>query len=114
MFDLLVCALITRFSYISLLFFKQIVSLLQVKLRMGPSMLSFTYCCFHFFYFFYLLPMPESSTTDSLLAQSSSESSIVMTLGIPMPTPGTPTTPNFKGKHVEDFLDLLEQHADSV
>jgi len=52
--------------------------------------------------------------TDSSLEQSSSESSIITTLGIPMPTPGTPTTPNFKGKHVEDFLDSLEQHADSA
>jgi len=58
--------------------------------------------------------MPESSMTDSSLAQSPSESSIVMTLGIPMPTPGTPAAPNFKGKHVEDFLDLLKQHADSA
>ena len=58
--------------------------------------------------------MPESSMADLQLAPSSSDSSIVTTLGIPMPTPGTPTTPNFKGKHVEDFLDSLEQHADSA
>ena len=58
--------------------------------------------------------MPESQTTDMLFALSSLESSIVMTLGIPMPTPGTPTAPYFKGRHIEDFLDSLEQHADSA
>jgi len=31
-----------------------------------------------------------------------------------MPTLGMPAAPNFKGKHVEDFLDLLEQHTDSA
>ena len=31
-----------------------------------------------------------------------------------MPTPRTPTAPHFKGKHVQDFLDSLEQHADSA
>jgi len=31
-----------------------------------------------------------------------------------MPTPGTPAAPNFKGKRIEDFLDSLEQHADSA
>jgi len=31
-----------------------------------------------------------------------------------MPTPGTPGAPKFKGKWVSDFLDLLEQHADSA
>jgi len=47
---------------------------------------------------------------------SSSESSIVSltTLSVPMPMPGTPSAPLFKGKHVEDFLDSLEQHADSM
>ena len=58
--------------------------------------------------------MPESLMAEIPLAPSSSESSIVTTLGIPMPTPGTPTAPNFKGKRVEDFLDSLEQHADSA
>ena len=48
------------------------------------------------------------------LAPSSSESSIITTLRIPMPTLGTPTAPNFKGKCVEDFLDSLKQHADSA
>jgi len=45
----------------------------------------------------------------------SSDSSISLaTLSVPMPMPGTPTAPLFKGKHVEDFLDSLEQHADST
>ena len=58
--------------------------------------------------------MPDSQVADMPFAPSSSELSIVTTLGIPMPTPGTPTTPYFKGRHVEDFLDSLEQHADSA
>jgi hypothetical protein len=58
--------------------------------------------------------MPESSMAELPLAPSSSDSSIVTTLGVPMPTPGTPTAPYFKGKRVEDFLDSLEQHADSA
>ena len=58
--------------------------------------------------------MPDSLTADSPLAQSPSESSIVTTLGVPMPTPGTPSAPHFRGKRVEDFLDSLEQHADSA
>jgi len=47
---------------------------------------------------------------------SSSESSIVSlaTLSVPMPMPGTPSAPLFKGKRIEDFLDSLEQHADSA
>jgi len=48
------------------------------------------------------------------MVSSSSESSMVTTIGIPMPTPGMVTAPLFKGKHVEDFLDSLEQHADSA
>jgi len=35
-------------------------------------------------------------------------------LGVPMPTPGMPGAPKFKGKCVSDFLDALEQHADSA
>ena len=35
-------------------------------------------------------------------------------LGVPMPTPGTPSAPHFRGKCVEDFLDSLDQHADSA
>ena len=58
--------------------------------------------------------MPDTQTADMPLAPSTSESSIVTTLGVPMPTPGTPTAPHFKGKRVEDFLDSLEQHADSA
>jgi hypothetical protein len=30
---------------------------------------------------------------------------------LPMPTPGSPTAPYFKGRHVTDFLDSLEAHA---
>ena len=45
---------------------------------------------------------------------SSSENSLNATLGIPMPTPGAPGAPKFKGKQVSDFLDSLEQHADSA
>ena len=41
--------------------------------------------------------MPDTQTVDMLFAPSSSESSIVMRLGVPMPTPGTPTAPHFKG-----------------
>ena len=48
------------------------------------------------------------------LESSTSESSVVTTIGVPMPTPGTSTAPYFKGKRVEDFLDSLEQHADSA
>ncbi|EDR13463.1 uncharacterized protein LACBIDRAFT_322422 [Laccaria bicolor S238N-H82] len=64
-----------------------------------------------------LLPLQVSKTLLSAYNQSPDshfESSIVTTLRIPMPTPGTPTTPYFKGKRIEDFLDSLEQHADSV
>jgi len=45
---------------------------------------------------------------------SSSDISLNATLGIPMPTPGMPGTPKFKGKHISDFLDTLEQHVDST
>ncbi|KIJ94200.1 hypothetical protein K443DRAFT_110824, partial [Laccaria amethystina LaAM-08-1] len=46
---------------------------------------------------------------------SSSDSSInLATLSVPMPTPGTANAPLFKGKRVNDFLDSLEQHADSA
>ena len=48
------------------------------------------------------------------LNSSASETSLNATLGVPMPTPGTPGAPKFKGKHVSDFLDSLEQHADSA
>jgi len=52
---------------------------------------------------------PELSVISSL-----SDMSLNAMLGIPMPTPGTPGTPKFKGKHVSDFLDSLEQHVDSA
>jgi len=58
--------------------------------------------------------MPAASTTNTSFALSPSEPNVVTTLGVPMPTPATPTAPLFKGKHVEDFLDSLEQHADSA
>jgi len=58
--------------------------------------------------------MPATLMTESPFSPSSLESSVVTTIGVPMPTPGMPTAPNFKGKHVEDFLDLLKQHADSA
>ena len=48
------------------------------------------------------------------MVSSASESSVVTTIGVPMPTPGTATAPHFKGKCIEDFLDSLEQHADSA
>jgi len=53
--------------------------------------------------------MVESTST------SVSDSSFSLaTLSIPMPTPGTPNAPLFKGKCVNDFLDSLEQHTDSA
>ena len=48
------------------------------------------------------------------VTSSSSDTSLNATLGVPMPTPGTPGAPKFKGKRVSDFLDTLEQHADSA
>ena len=62
--------------------------------------------------------IPNNDHTDSPPLQgptsSSSESSLNATLGVPMPTPGTPGAPKFKGKRISDFLDSLEQHADSA
>jgi len=58
-------------------------------------------------------PVEPLAYFDSL-ALSSSDKSLNATLGIPMPTPGLPGTPKFKGKHISDFLDVLEQHADSA
>jgi len=54
--------------------------------------------------------MPEDHSVKS----SPSDMSLNATLGVPMPTPGMPGAPKFKGKHVSDFLDSLEQHADSA
>ena len=48
------------------------------------------------------------------VTSSSSDTSLNATLGVPMPTPGTLGAPKFKGKRVSDFLDTLEQHADSA
>jgi len=56
-----------------------------------------------------------SPSNDQMASVSSLlENSLNVTLGVPMPTPGTPGAPKFKGKHVSDFLDSLEQHADSA
>jgi len=61
------------------------------------------------FLLYFLFIMVESSST------SVSDSNFgLTTLSIPMPTPGTPNTPLFKGKRVNDFLDSLEQHTDSA
>ncbi|KAF8231480.1 hypothetical protein L208DRAFT_1276882 [Tricholoma matsutake] len=35
-------------------------------------------------------------------------------LAVPMPTPCTDNMPYFKGTHIEDFLDALENHADNA
>lgn len=53
-------------------------------------------------------------TSVNSINSSSSDTSLNATLGVPMPTPGTPGAPKFKGKHISDFLDALEQHADSA
>ena len=58
-------------------------------------------------------PIAPLTSIDSLNS-SPSDTSLNATLGVPMPTPGTPGAPKFKGKHVSDFLDALEQHADSA
>lgn len=58
-------------------------------------------------------PADPNASPDSLIS-SPSDTSLNATLGIPMPTPGTPGAPKFKGKHVLDFLGMLEQHADSA
>ncbi|KIJ91059.1 hypothetical protein K443DRAFT_35610, partial [Laccaria amethystina LaAM-08-1] len=55
----------------------------------------------------------NKSPDSHFVIPSSSDTSLNATLGVPMPTPGTPGAPKFKGKHVSDFLDALEQHADS-
>jgi hypothetical protein len=57
---------------------------------------------------------PHSSSSKKPVVSSSSDTSLNATLGVPMPTPGTPGAPKFKGKRVSDFLDALEQHADSA
>ena len=54
--------------------------------------------------------LPENNSVKS----SPSDMSLNATLGIPMPTPGASGAPKFKGKRVSDFLDSLEQHADSA
>ena len=53
-------------------------------------------------------------TSVNSINSSPSDTSLNATLGVPMPTPGTPGAPKFKGKHISDFLDALEQHADSA
>jgi len=56
----------------------------------------------------------HSSSSVQPLISPSSKNSLNITLGVPMPTPGMPGAPKFKGKWVSDFLDLLKQHADSA
>ena len=56
----------------------------------------------------------SNASPENSLVSSPSDTSLNATLGVPMPTPGTPGAPKFKGKHVSDFLDALEQHADSA
>lgn len=58
-------------------------------------------------------PTDPNASPDSLIS-SPSDTSLNATLGVPMLTPGMPGAPKFKGKHVSDFLDALEQHADSA
>jgi len=55
----------------------------------------------------------HSSSSMKPVVSSSSDTSLNAMLGIPMPAPGMPGAPKFKGKHVSDFLDVLKQHADS-
>ena len=59
-------------------------------------------------------PEDQRTSVDRSLTTSASDTSLNATLGVPMPTPGMPGTPKFKGKRVSDFLDSLEQHADSA
>jgi hypothetical protein len=59
-------------------------------------------------------PVEQITSAQLSLSSSSSDTSLNMMFGIPMPTPGTPGAPKFKGKHVSDLLDLLEQHANST
>ena len=60
-------------------------------------------------------PGAEQTPPDhNSVVSSTSDTSLNATLGVPMPTPGTPGAPKFKGKRVSDFLDSLEQHADSA
>jgi len=57
---------------------------------------------------------PHLLSSKKPVVSSSSDTSLNAMLGVPMPTPGTPGAPKFKGKRVSDFLDALEQHADSA
>jgi len=61
-------------------------------------------------------PTDEQTASSSVQApiSPSSENSLNVILGVPMPTPGMPGAPKFKGMCVSDFLDLLEQHANSM
>ena len=58
-------------------------------------------------------PADSAPPTDSF-TPFPSDTSLNAALGVPMPTAGTPGAPKFKGKHVSDFLDVLEQHANSA
>ena len=113
LFILIIFALITQFSDAYILF----KSPLKKRHEQNETFNAEFYPLFTLFLHFppfYSTLMPDTQTVDMLFAPSSSESSIVTTLGVPMPTPGTSTAPHFKGKQVEDFLDSLKQHADSA
>ncbi|GLB39066.1 hypothetical protein LshimejAT787_0602280 [Lyophyllum shimeji] len=71
---------------------------------------------------------PDSSTPPATAADSdttptappmahtptNSSTSSSFNLSVPMPTAGMPTSPSFNGHRIHDFLDGLEQHADSA
>jgi len=59
-------------------------------------------------------PANQTVSSPLSLGSSPSDTSLNAMLGIPMPTPGTPGAPKFKGKHNSDFLDSLKQHMDSA
>ncbi|KAF8634385.1 hypothetical protein AX17_004207 [Amanita inopinata Kibby_2008] len=50
---------------------------------------------------------PQHTSND----ETRSERPMISTIRVPMPTPGSPHAPHFKGKRVRDFLDSLEAHA---
>jgi len=102
---------------------------IRLLLESHLKRLTFQFSCIHtklftnklFFYFkFFSLSSLDMSPTDKTtstllsLSSSSSDTNLNAMLSIPMPTPGVPGAPKFKGKHVSDFLDSLEQHADST
>jgi len=54
-------------------------------------------------------PADNAMSPENSVMSSPSDTSLNATLGVPMPTPGMPGAPKFKGKCVADFLDSLEQ-----